>query len=72
MDMSDFLGRDGAFFELAQQRNLMFYQKGYFSQNVVAAMSEVVKLQLEVAGVGAPTRRKLFSSFMELSQNIVH
>jgi Family of unknown function (DUF6272) len=72
MDMSNFLGRDGAFFELAQQRNLMFYHKGYFSQNVVAAMSEVVKLQLEVAGVGAPTRRKLFSSFIELSQNIVH
>jgi len=35
-------------------------------------MGEVVKLQLEIAGVSGPTRRKLFSSFVELSQNIVH
>ncbi|HEY3597042.1 MAG TPA: SiaB family protein kinase [Paraburkholderia sp.] len=70
--MSEFLGQDCAFLELAQQRNLIFYHKGYFSHNIVAAMSEVVKLQLEVAGVGAPTRRKLFSAFIELSQNIVH
>lgn len=72
MNLSEFLGQDSAFFELAQQRNLIFFHKGYFSHNIVAAMSEVVKLQLEVAGVGAPTRRKLFSSFIELSQNIVH
>ena len=72
MNMSEFLGQESVFFELAQQRNLIFYHKGYFSHNIVAAMSEVVKLQLEVAGVGAPTRRKLFSSFIELSQNIVH
>lgn len=66
------LGQDAAFFELAQSRNLLFYHKGYFSQSIVAAMSEVVKLQLEVAGISAPIRRKLFSSFIELSQNIVH
>lgn len=72
MNMSEFLDQNGAFFELAQQRNLIFYHKGYFSHNIVAAMSEVVKLQLEIAGVSAPTRRKLFSSFIELAQNIVH
>jgi hypothetical protein len=63
---------DCAFFSLAQRRNVIFYHKGYFSQSIIAAMSEVVKLQLEVAGVGGPTRRKLFSSFIELSQNIIH
>ncbi len=72
MNMPEFIDQDSAFFELAQRRNLIFYHKGYFSHNIVAAMSEVVKLQLEVAGVSAPTRRKLFSSFIELSQNIVH
>jgi hypothetical protein len=72
MNLSEFIGQESAFFELAQQRNLIFYHKGYFSHNIVAAMSEVVKLQLEVAGVSATTRRKLFSSFIELSQNIVH
>ncbi|WP_322044804.1 SiaB family protein kinase [Paraburkholderia sp. J67] len=70
--MSELLDQNSAFLELAQRRNLIFYHKGYFSQNIVAAMSEVVKLQLEIAGVNGPTRRKLFSSFIELSQNIVH
>jgi hypothetical protein len=70
--MSLLLDQDSAFFDLAQRRNVLFYHKGYFSQNIVAAMGEVVKLQLEVAGISGPTRRKLFSSFVELSQNIVH
>jgi uncharacterized protein DUF6272 len=69
--MSQLLDQDSAFFELARRRNVLFYHKGYFSHNIVAAMGEVVKLQLEVAGVSGPTRRKLFSSFVELSQNIV-
>lgn len=70
--MSEILDQHSCFFEIAQQRNLTFYYKGYFSHSIVAAMSEVVKLQLEVAGVSASTRRKIFSSFIELSQNIVH
>src|ERR1700744_1385731 len=70
--MSQLLDQDSAFFDLAQRRNVLFYHKGFFSHNIVAAMGEVVKLQLEVAGVSGPTRRKLFSSFIELSQNIVH
>ena len=35
-------------------------------------MAEAVRLQLEVAGVPGPTRRKLFSSFVEMAQNIIH
>jgi hypothetical protein len=49
MNMFELLDQDAAFFELAQRRNLLFYHKGYFSHSIVAAMSEVVKLQLEVA-----------------------
>jgi hypothetical protein len=63
---------DYAFLELAQQRKVIFYHQGYFSHSIVSAMAEVVKLQLEVAGVSGPTRRRLFSSFVELSQNIIH
>jgi hypothetical protein len=70
--MSEILDQHSCFFEIAQQRNLIFYHKGYFSHSIVAAMSEVVKLQLEVAGVSTSTRRKIFSSFIEISQNIVH
>jgi hypothetical protein len=70
--MLEILDPDSYFFEFSQRRNVIFYHKGYFSHNIVAAMSEVVKLQLEVADLNASTRRKIFSSFIELSQNIVH
>jgi hypothetical protein len=62
----------GAFFDLARQHRVIFYYVGYFSQNIIAAMAEAVKLQLEVSGVAGPTRRKLFSSFIEMAQNIIH
>lgn len=64
--------KHGTFFNLAQQHQVIFYYMGYFSQNIVAAMADAVKLQLEVAGVAGPTRRKLFSSFVEMAQNIIH
>ena len=62
----------GTFFHLAREHQVIFYYVGYFSQNIVAAMAEAVKLQLERAGVAGPTRRKLFSSFVEMAQNIIH
>lgn len=64
--------QDCNFFDLAQQRNVIFYHMGYFSHTIITAMAEVVKLQLEISGINGPTRRKLFSSFVELSQNIIH
>lgn len=72
MSVSPLSTQDTAFLDLAQQRHVIFYHMGYFSHSIVAAMAEVVKLQLEVSGVSGPTRRKLFSSFVELSQNIIH
>jgi hypothetical protein len=66
------VNQDCTFFDLAQQRNVIFYHMGYFSHPVIAAMAEVVKLQLEISGISGSTRRKLFSSFVELSQNIIH
>lgn len=61
-----------AFCEIARKHRVIFYYVGYFSQNIVAAMAEAVKLKLEVSGVNGPTRRKLFSSFIEMAQNIIH
>lgn len=72
MNNSPTSSQDYAFFDLAQQRNVIFYHMGYFSHSIVAAMAEIVKLQLEVSGVDSSRRRKLFSSFIELSQNIIH
>nr|WP_175525964.1 SiaB family protein kinase [Paracidovorax konjaci] len=62
----------GPFFSVAREHQVIFYYVGYFSQHIVAAMADAVKLQLEVAGVAGPTRRKLFSSFIEMAQNIIH
>jgi hypothetical protein len=74
MNMSDTSTQhpDATFFDLAQQRNVIFYHMGYFSHTIISTMAEVVKLQLEISGVSGPTRRKLFSSFVELAQNIIH
>ncbi|MGC6638152.1 DUF6272 family protein, partial [Escherichia coli] len=54
------------------RRDLVFYYVGYFSQTIIAAMAEAVKLRAEHTGALAQTRRKLFSSFIEMAQNIVH
>jgi hypothetical protein len=61
-----------AFCDIARKHRVIFYYVGYFSQNIVAAMADAIKLQLEVSGVNGPTRRKLFSSFIEMAQNIIH
>lgn len=72
MRASPIADKYGPFLDLARQHQVIFYYVGYFSQNIVAAMAEAVKLQLEVAGVSGPTRRRLFSAFIEMAQNIIH
>ena len=54
------------------KRNIIFYYFGYFSQHIVQAMADAVRLQLEQAEAAATTRRKIFSSFVEMAQNITH
>lgn len=60
------------FWDVARRRHIIFFYVGYFSQHVVAAIAEAIKLRLDTAGAGGPTRRKIFSSFVEMSQNIMH
>ncbi len=60
------------FCDAARQRHVIFYYVGYFSQHIVGAMADALKLRLEVSGMAGPTRRKLFSSFVEMAQNIIH
>lgn len=72
MPYSSITEKYGPFFSVAREHQVIFYYVGYFSQHIVAAMADAVNLQLEVAGVPGPTRRKLFSSFIEMAQNIIH
>lgn len=60
------------FFDVARKNKVIFYYVGYFSQNIIAAMSDAVRLQLTASGIDGVKRRKLFSSFVEMAQNIIH
>ena len=60
------------FWQVARKRHIIFFYVGYFSQHVVAAISETIKARLDTAGAAGPTRRRIFSSFVEMSQNIMH
>lgn len=53
-------------------RDVIFYYEGYFSQAIIAAVADAVKLRTEYVGATNSTRRKLFSSFIEMTQNIIH
>ena len=72
MKQDDHYDQYREFCEIARQKNVIFYYVGYFSQNIITAMSEAVRLRLEQSGTAGPTRRKLFSSFVEMAQNIIH
>ncbi len=53
-------------------QGVIFFYAGYFSQNIVAAMADAVRLRLAHLEAAGATRRKLFSSFIEMAQNIIH
>jgi hypothetical protein len=60
------------FSELAREKHVTFYYVGYFSQSIVTAMAEAVRLRMEQTGVAGSIRRRLFSCFVEMAQNIIH
>ncbi len=60
------------FWQAASKRQVIFFYAGYFSQHVVSAIAETIKARLNAAGTAGPTSRKIFSAFVEMSQNIMH
>ncbi|OSN04555.1 hypothetical protein AU510_11520 [Lonsdalea britannica] len=53
------------------QQPLTLCYIGYFSQNIICSLAEIIRLQLEKSSTPASLRRKLFSSFVEMSQNVI-
>lgn len=51
---------------------LIFFYAGYFSQNIINAIGDAVRLRLEQSDAPGSVRRKIFSTFIEMAQNIVH
>lgn len=60
------------FSQWAGKREVIFYYEGYFSQAIIAAVADAVKMRIEHSGAAGATRRKLFSTFIEMTQNIIH
>lgn len=60
------------FCQCLERKSVIFYYVGYFSQSIITAMADAVKMRIEDLGAEGKTRRKLFSSFVEMAQNIVH
>lgn len=56
----------------ANQDGVLFYYTGDFSQNVVAAMTDTLKQRMDSAGIDGPQRRRIFSTFVEMAQNVMH
>ena len=66
------LDRFSKFQDLAGQDGLMFYYRGPFTSLVTQTVGEQIRNRLDSEGVSAPVKRKLFSSFVEMAQNVMH
>lgn len=60
------------FGELFTAGNVSFFYSGYVSQPLLTAMVEGFKVKLDNEGVGGVIRRRLLSSLVEMTQNIIH
>ncbi|MBA0209312.1 SiaB family protein kinase [Pectobacterium brasiliense] len=58
------------FFSPSHQHDITLYYVGYFSQNIISSLAETMRLQLEKKQLPASIRRRLFSTFVEMVQNI--
>ncbi len=52
--------------------DLIFCYAGYFSQNIINAIGDAVRLRMQQSEASSSVRRKIFSTFIEMAQNIVH
>ncbi len=66
------LGHFNDFCTRAASDGVLFYYTGAFTSNVVGTLSDTVRERLEALGTPDRHRRKVFSTFMEMAQNILH
>jgi hypothetical protein len=68
MDIKTF----GDFQSVASGAGLLYYYSGHFDEEVRRSLSASLKNRLEQESVGGMIKKKLFSSFMEMAQNVLH
>lgn len=58
--------------QFVTEQGVLFYYNGYLSQAIIAAMGEALRGKLEVEDSANRATRKVFSTFVEMMQNIIH
>ena len=61
-----------AFNDVKLRDGVLFYYNGYMSQNVIGAMGDTLRHRLEAQGTKGAITRKVFSTFVEMAQNILN
>lgn len=61
-----------AYRQFVGEQGLIFYYEGYLSQPIVTAMGEALRGKLAVEDGSNKATRKVFSTFIEMMQNILH
>ncbi|MEW6444655.1 MAG: SiaB family protein kinase [Pseudomonadota bacterium] len=61
-----------AFRDHALRNGVLFYFNGYFSHNVIGAMGDTLRHRLEAQGTKGAVTRRVFSTFIEMAQNILN
>lgn len=61
-----------AFRQFVTDQGVLFYYNGFLSQAIVAAMGEALRGKLEMEDGSSKSTRKVFSTFVEMMQNIMH
>ena len=51
---------------------VFFFYEGYFSQSIIEACADALRMRLEAKTASTKTTRRLLGAFIELGQNIVH
>lgn len=60
------------FARIVAANNVVFFFSGYFTQGVIATSTETIRSRLASNQASSATKRRLLSTFVELSQNVIH
>jgi len=54
------------------ENGIVFYYTGYLSQNIIGSIGDALRTKLEAEDIKGPAARRIFSTFIEMMQNILN
>lgn len=66
------IDRFSQFIAHARSEGVVFYHSGNLDEETVASIGALLRRRLQEEGVGGGKSRKVFTTFMEMAQNILH